>query len=256
MKSLSWREIFMKIKKHPQARVVFLIGLVLLISLGLFITSEKKPDDIEEALPPAENPIPEESATTTATSTPVQEESTDTTEEKPISPPPVIPKEATPTPIVKPIETSLFSTKSMLDGHNKIRIEDGVPLLTWSPSLAKGAQKWSDVLKSENCVFRHDPNRVYGENIYWAWKSGSLPDGLISKPTDATTWWADEKEFYNYSKNTCASGEQCGHYTQMVWEDTTEVGCAVSSCIEKSKQTDVWVCRYNPPGNMNGARPF
>ena len=39
-----------------------------------------------------------------------------------------------------------------------------------------------------------------------------------------------------------------GHYTQMVWKDTTKIGCGEAS------NTDVTylVCRYTPPGNYPG----
>lgn len=151
----------------------------------------------------------------------------------------------------------LFSIREMLNAHNKVRTEHSLPLLTWSDELAAGAQKWSETLKEEDaCMFSHDPDNDYGENTYWEWWTPASPDELISSATDAVTWWADEEKFYNYDKNTCKSGEQCGHYTQLVWEDTTEVGCGMSVCMDGQKQTNVWVCRYNPAGNYRGERPF
>jgi pathogenesis-related protein 1 len=143
----------------------------------------------------------------------------------------------------------------MLGEHNAARSQVGVGTLSWSKSLALGAQKWSDKLKSEDCKMRHDPNTPYGENIYWAWSSDANVGGLISEPDEAVTMWVNEESFYNYEKNTCKAGEQCGHYTQVVWESTTEVGCGVSSCFDGDAQTDVWVCRYSPAGN-DGSRPF
>ncbi len=150
---------------------------------------------------------------------------------------------------------SVFDTEGMLRAHNRVRANDSVPPLRWSETLSESAQKWSDTLKKENCVFRHDPNTSFGENIFWAWKTGTQNDALINTPDDVSTYWAEEKENYNYTKNTCTPGTQCGHYTQMVWSLTTEVGCGVSSCSENNKRTDVWVCRYNPAGN-DGSRPF
>ena len=43
-----------------------------------------------------------------------------------------------------------------------------------------------------------------------------------------------------------------GHYTQIVWRSTVEVGCAVA----RSGLHEVWVCRYSPPGNVVGQRPY
>ncbi len=157
--------------------------------------------------------------------------------------------------IATPSAQYRFNTNEMLSTHNVVRKSVGVPSLTWSDSISESAQAWSEVLKTEKCAMRHDPDTPYGENIFWSWNSNGKNKDLISTPSDATTWWTSETAFYNYDENTCKKGEQCDHYTQMVWGSTTEVGCGVSTCIRGSEHTDIWVCRYNPPGN-NGDRPF
>jgi hypothetical protein len=43
-----------------------------------------------------------------------------------------------------------------------------------------------------------------------------------------------------------------GHYTQLVWRATTQVGCASAS----SEREDILVCRYAEAGNYRGERPF
>ena len=147
-----------------------------------------------------------------------------------------------------------FSSSAMLAGHNGPRAAVGVSPLTWSTTLAASAQSWADALQAQDCGGGHDFNTPYGENIYWQWGSGG-GSGLISSPADATRWWAAEADDYDYNSNQCASGETCSHYTQLVWAKTTAVGCGVSSCVESDRQTDVWVCRYDPAGN-DGTRPY
>lgn len=41
---------------------------------------------------------------------------------------------------------------------------------------------------------------------------------------------------------------QSGHFTQLMWDSTTSVGCA-----QAVNGRDVtWVCEYSPPGNVQG----
>ncbi|MCF7815587.1 MAG: hypothetical protein K9M10_01525 [Candidatus Pacebacteria bacterium] len=158
-------------------------------------------------------------------------------------------------PITSEAKTLKFSSTDMLKAHNAVRSSVGISNLSWSETLAKSSQVWSDTLQSEDCKFHHDLSTPYGENIYWAWSTRADGTRLVSNPKDSVEWWAAEEAFYNYQKNTCKAGEECGHYTQIVWRTTTEVGCSVSICLNGDKQTDMWVCRYNPAGN-DGTQPY
>ena len=75
--------------------------------------------------------------------------------------------------------------------------------------------------------------------------------------------WASEVQDYDYATNTCASGKQCGHYTQLVWRDTLRTGCAHRVCTvnwpfasPSGGSWDFWVCDYEPPGNWVGQKPY
>lgn len=154
------------------------------------------------------------------------------------------------------LSAAIVNSVAMLAAHNEVRLSHNLNPLTWSNKLAVSAQGWSDKLKTESCEMRHDLDSPYGENIYWESLIGGGVDVMVSTDKDPVVWWANEEKFYNYDKNTCRRGEQCGHYTQIVWAETTEVGCGVSSCIEGDERRDLWVCRYNPPGNYEGMRPY
>ena len=146
----------------------------------------------------------------------------------------------------------------VLEAHNIVRIKHGLKPLTWSTKLAKYSQEWADNLcGTGQCTMVHRPGTPpYGENLYWAspvtWSTGeSAVQGTTIK--DVVKVWADEEDWYNYGSNSCESGKQCGHYTQMVWKSTTKVGCAVKVGKDKSQS---WVCSYDPPGNFTGQRPY
>ena len=95
-----------------------------------------------------------------------------------------------------------------------------------------------------------------GENLFWAsplrWSDGRVEVQAIT-PAEVAHDWASERSDYDYASNTCRTGAQCGHYTQMVWRTTTQVGCGMAICPDKGQ---IWVCNYNPAGNWVGEKPY
>ncbi|MCG6120676.1 MAG: CAP domain-containing protein, partial [Blastomonas sp.] len=68
--------------------------------------------------------------------------------------------------------------------------------------------------------------------------------------------WVDEQHLYDggtvdQAISTGTFGD-IGHYTQIIWRGTRQVGCAIAS----NSQDDYLVCRYLPAGNVMGASPF
>lgn len=47
---------------------------------------------------------------------------------------------------------------------------------------------------------------------------------------------------------------KCGHYTQMIWRATREIGCAVAK--RKDIPGYIALCRYSPSGNTIGEKPY
>ncbi len=132
----------------------------------------------------------------------------------------------------------------MLDAQNRIRAAAGVPELAWSDRLAAAAGNWADsLLKSGK--FEHRPKNKYGENLFET-------HGYHASATEVVADWAAEEKNYTRATNSCRAGAVCGHYTQLVWRSTKQVGCAVA----RGGDREVWVCEYDPPGNWLGEHPF
>lgn len=159
--------------------------------------------------------------------------------------------------------TTPADIRATLNGHNTIRSQLGLPPLRWSNKLVKYAKQWADhQAQTQNCAITHRPRddgpykQVQGENLFWAsprrWSDGRNELQRISI-RDVITSWTDEAADYDYNSNSCNVGAQCGHYTQVIWRDTKEVGCVRTTCGDKSQ---LWVCNYNPPGNYIGERPY
>ncbi len=132
----------------------------------------------------------------------------------------------------------------MLSAHNAWRKRYKVGPLRWSPKLAAYAEQWAENLVHTGS-FQHRPDSPYGENLATASGQQLTPDRVVDM-------WGSESKYYNYRTNSCVPGEMCGHFTQLVWKGTKEVGCGMAHNDERQ----VWVCNYNPPGNVVGHKPY
>lgn len=141
--------------------------------------------------------------------------------------------------------------------HNNLRNQVKSPRLRWSPTIADIAQMRADELKiTHTCKLIHSNRTGLGENLFWA-SPISYSDGRSEvqtlTPTKVIGSWGSEKKYYSYITNTCAAGKVCGHYTQIVWKNTTEIGCGKAVCPDNSQ---IWICNYKPAGNIIGQKPY
>lgn len=119
------------------------------------------------------------------------------------------------------------------------------------------ADKWRLTL------LQHGP---YGENLAFGFSNASA----------TVAAWGDEGQLYNFQKPTGFT-EKTGHFTQLVWRSTAEVGCAAINCgysdnnkerrdthhigrnlqsraADGTMRAQGWyvVCEYTPAGNVVG----
>ena len=139
--------------------------------------------------------------------------------------------------------------QAVLDLHNKIRADLGIPPLTWSTDVAAFAQQWADSLANFNdCNIKHHSNEFgYGENIF----GGSSAETF--KGIDAANAWYQEKEKYTYSRLGEGNWFETAHYTQMIWKATTQMGLGMATCPSGGV---VVVGNYSPAGNISGDYPY
>ena len=132
-----------------------------------------------------------------------------------------------------------------LDAQNSFRSQVGVSGLTWADDLASSAQSAADSIASSG-DFTHSASDGIGENLA-AGSSDLGVSGLIGMWGDEGNHFIDGCTFPDCSDT--GSWDAVGHYTQMVWAATTEVGCALSSGDDGM---DYLVCQYRPQGNEEG----
>jgi len=136
-----------------------------------------------------------------------------------------------------------IEAEQLLDAHNRWRDRYGVAALSWSADLAAHAQQWADELEATGMQMRHRSPNDFGENLYWC-------SGKAASADDVVDAWGNEDQLYDYAANNW--WPDAGHFSQLVWHSTTEVGGAVV----RSGGQELWVCNYDPRGNWTGQRPF
>jgi hypothetical protein len=134
-----------------------------------------------------------------------------------------------------------------LEFHNCARRQVGAPPLQWSTQLAAAAQRWAQHLAGdEGCNLVHTQNDSHGENLF----GGSGKDWT---PLEASKDWYSEIKLFHYGPLTEDNWHAAGHYTQMIWKNTTQVGMGKAHCANGGL---VIVAEYNPPGNVMGEAPY
>lgn len=153
------------------------------------------------------------------------------------------------------------SIKKWVVEHNKERkkhYEGGG--LVWDKKVARFSQAHAvSIEHNANCSpsFNED-NQEYGENLYWAvYEHGQEPWTI----TECVHEWARQGTNYNYDENSCAEGEDCAAYLQVIWKATTRLGCGEVFCPYHGDFKGVaqfFICNYTPAANLTEghARPY
>lgn len=146
-------------------------------------------------------------------------------------------------------DLSSMEKQEILDAHNRYRAEVNVTGLNWSENLSRQAQQCADYNAAAFLPQgrqKHCPKSGFGQNIALA--TTSLKRNLTQM---VGQWGAEKKNFINGeypSVSVTGSPGDVSHYTQMIWQETEEVGCAKNN----SRGYQILVCDYSPRGNTNG----
>lgn len=135
----------------------------------------------------------------------------------------------------------------LLAAHNRERAAVGVPPLQWDPFLAAAAASYGPSIAAAGRL-QHSPRATrpgQRENLWMGTRGAYSPEQMVGS-------WVEEKSMFRPGifPNVSATGNwlDVSHYTVLIWPTTTRVGCAVYS----SRTFDYLICRYSPPGNIDG----
>lgn len=167
--------------------------------------------------------------------------------------------------------------QEILNAHNAKRALHCVAPMTWSAQLAANAQAWANACPrdkngnpchqgQEGCTPARARPAGEGESLSFGSKSQNgkfLPVGRTAQEA-VNDWYCEiiNYDFDNpaiqggFTTNPCARqpGAVNGHFTQLVWKSTTQLGCAKNTCTYNGNTGTFWVCRYAPAGNINTAQ--
>ncbi|XP_074945927.1 cysteine-rich venom protein TRI1-like [Phalacrocorax aristotelis] len=140
--------------------------------------------------------------------------------------------------------------KLIVDRHNTLRrgvnpTASNMMRMEWCSPAADNAQKWAN-----QCTLSHSPAErrrttvQCGENLFMASAPFSWSDVIQA--------WYDENKNFEYGTGANPQDAVIGHYTQMVWYNSYQIGCAVASC-PNSKYKYFYVCQYCPMGNLKNS---
>jgi len=130
-----------------------------------------------------------------------------------------------------------------LRAHNELRRKHHSPNLILNNDLNRIAQNYAKLLakiyslQHSNNEYKGEP---LGENIFMC--QGMKPTGKY-----VTQNWYDEINKYNFNSKSFISGT--GHFTQVVWKKTKEVGFG---CAQADDGAYFCVANYFPCGNFLG----
>ena len=136
----------------------------------------------------------------------------------------------------------------------------GIPDLIWDDQLACTARKLA-----QQCLFKHYIGGSYifswvGQNL---WKSSGFIQTEDVVKSAVGSWFSEIKAWNNEGGNVNSFGSsienkdgfygRVAHMTQVIWGETSRVGCAVVA--SRKKGTEV-VCNYGQGGNMSGSKIY
>ncbi|XP_018335434.1 uncharacterized protein LOC108744254 isoform X2 [Agrilus planipennis] len=140
------------------------------------------------------------------------------------------------------IPSKMDLQKEFLKAHNELRAKHGVAALKLNATISKLSQLHAEKMLRTG-KFEHSDNQKYGENIFYMWSPD--PNFNVGAYDVVRSWYA---EIDNYTFGVEPKQLNTGHFTQVVWNGSKELGVGLA----RSKGRVYVVANYYPPGNVKG----
>ncbi|KAJ8912259.1 hypothetical protein NQ315_008850 [Exocentrus adspersus] len=138
-----------------------------------------------------------------------------------------------------------------------------IKAMSYNKELEFIAQCWANTCNGNPLIHdvcrRTEEYAHVGQNLGFT-NSSSPKIDIVKSIKDLTLLWYDEVDLFNTSwiRDTRDRAVKVGHYTQLIWADSMEIGCAATFYSTTDPSTKrkwhhlVFVCNYGPGGNFIG----
>ncbi|KAM3413774.1 hypothetical protein BST61_g10458 [Cercospora zeina] len=157
-----------------------------------------------------------------------------------------------------PVETRQLNYADRCVFHHNIhRSNHSAPMLTWDADLAAAAST-----VAESCKYEHNiepGGGGYGQNI-----AAGVPANNVSAVITDMWYNSEVTKYPAFGRNPTEAEMEgfsvWGHFTQLVWKNSTLLGCATSDCSTRGGLQNTGggvmpyftVCNYKTVGNYAG----
>lgn len=174
------------------------------------------------------------------------------------------------------LDKQAFQNTILIEHNGYRNRHENTATLNYSATLAADAQAWAEHLLSIGRL-EHESGNNDGESLFYKRQPlpydppltpeqiayfqqvipGWQPPGPVtgeSVAADAAAAWYNERYNYSYTTTESTNGNPVGHFTQMIWRSTTQLGCGVASQLvqDDTMIESYTVCRYREAGNQSG----
>nr|CAH8865334.1 unnamed protein product [Trichobilharzia regenti] len=126
-----------------------------------------------------------------------------------------------------------------------------IPNLMWSYELVNISKSWATTCQPYPSKITMSGDGEAG------WISVGQNVAAVPNVRDAVALWFNEYSNYDFEANKCKGNRKCANYKQLVFSETTQVGCAYKRCDNFKAPNDiVVVCSYGPGGEYFSRRPY
>ena len=142
-----------------------------------------------------------------------------------------------------------WQVERVLEQHNLYRAQHGACPATYSKTIEQWTVASDGFLTTCGGNMQHNSGGPYGENIAMVGKFG-IDAATWDVAEGVKNWYCGEEGCYDYNNGKFASNT--GHFTQVVWKGSMEIGCGVCAHDSGNYIAVYIMCNYAKPGNYGG----